>query len=617
MSSSQNVPALSSQVLHRMLHESSDAILLMTYPMGDPHPTITYINRTLLLRTGFFLDELLGESPEVLLHASVRQDHFLRLMHRMQQGKNTRDTVKGTTRDGQVLWTELTISLLEGDMWLMVARDVTQQVQYQQESLQRAHQLEQMLHHAGSVLQIISRTGDRVYTSPSCMHLFGYTAEEMQDLDYSKLVHPEDLALVLEARLQLFQQDEGPSEPMEYRIITRAREERWVSSVVRRVELGPEDWEFHLTTMDITDRKWAELRLHQQLERYRALLDLTYQLETVTEPDVLSVSTLEFLLPLTEFQCGSFVRVSEEGLSLIRTLGKGEEEFRTLVQQVMDSMTAQEVPGNLPALSPVFFSNRNEHHLQTPLGEQFPSVAILPIVAGQTLCGVMFMGSRVPQPISDSTRRLCTAVTERVSLGYHRLLDLERLKEAREETLRAMGLVLEYRDFETKGHTDRVVQLSERLGQAVKLDQQQLDALRFGAYLHDVGKVAIPDQVLLKPERLNSQDWGFIQQHPGVGYDLLHHIPTLPTEALEVVLYHQERWNGSGYPKSLKGQDIPLLARLFAVVDVYDALVSERPYKPAWSHQEAVHQLREEAGTLLDPDLVEAFLKMLNSEQKH
>jgi len=156
-----------------------------------------------------------------------------------------------------------------------------------------------------------------------------------------------------------------------------------------------------------------------------------------------------------------------------------------------------------------------------------------------------------------------------------------------------------------------VVHLTEALGSAMGFSGADLDALRWGAFLHDTGKVAIPDAILLKPGKLTSEEWEVIKRHPTIGFDMLQHIPSLPPTTLEIVLYHQERWNGSGYPKGLEGTSIPLAARVFAVVDVYDALTSERPYKRAWTPAEAVEQLRREAGILLDPRVVDAFIRTL------
>jgi len=124
---------------------------------------------------------------------------------------------------------------------------------------------------------------------------------------------------------------------------------------------------------------------------------------------------------------------------------------------------------------------------------------------------------------------------------------------SREETLRTLGLALELRDYETKGHTDRVVDLSERLGQALQLTGEELRALRWGAYLHDVGKMVVPDHILLKPGAPTPEEWQQIRRHPEAGFEMLRNIPTLPAETLQIVRHHHEHWNGFGYPLGLAG----------------------------------------------------------------
>jgi HD-GYP domain-containing protein (c-di-GMP phosphodiesterase class II) len=138
-----------------------------------------------------------------------------------------------------------------------------------------------------------------------------------------------------------------------------------------------------------------------------------------------------------------------------------------------------------------------------------------------------------------------------------------------------------------------------------------MQALAWGAYLHDIGKIAVPDSILLKQGALTQEEWAVIREHPERGFEMLKDLNFLPIETLEIVLYHQERLNGSGYPEARVGNDIPFLARLFAVVDVYDALTSERPYKAAWSHQEAMLELHRQAGKTLDQSLIVAFEQSL------
>jgi response regulator RpfG family c-di-GMP phosphodiesterase len=183
----------------------------------------------------------------------------------------------------------------------------------------------------------------------------------------------------------------------------------------------------------------------------------------------------------------------------------------------------------------------------------------------------------------------------------------------------ALGLALEMRDLETSGHTERVVRYATALGEAFGLNALQLEALRQGAYLHDLGKLGVPDAILLKPGKLDPDEWAVMKTHVERGFHLASQIPGLAQGAFNVIRYHHERFDGTGYPEGLKAESIPLEARFFAVCDVYDALVSERPYKRAWTHEEALAQLQMDSGKHFDPTVVDAFIQTMNMlpSEKH
>lgn len=184
-----------------------------------------------------------------------------------------------------------------------------------------------------------------------------------------------------------------------------------------------------------------------------------------------------------------------------------------------------------------------------------------------------------------------------------------RLQTTLEGSLLALGLALETRDLETSGHTQRVVDLSVQLAQALGLGPAQIAELRHGAYLHDIGKLTIPDAVLLKPGPLDPGERALMQTHASAGHEMALRMPALAPGALLVIRHHHERWDGTGYPDRLAGEAIPLLARIFAVCDVYDALTSRRPYKPAWTSQQALAELSAQRGKQFNPAVVDAFVR--------
>jgi response regulator RpfG family c-di-GMP phosphodiesterase len=183
---------------------------------------------------------------------------------------------------------------------------------------------------------------------------------------------------------------------------------------------------------------------------------------------------------------------------------------------------------------------------------------------------------------------------------------LEEVETSYCSTLRALVQALETRDFETHGHSERVVTFSLRLGYELGLEKEALKDLELGALLHDIGKIGVPDAVLRKPAKLNDEEWEKMKLHPLHGQKILRNIPFLEGAA-RIVAQHHEKWDGSGYPFKMRGEDIDIGARIFAVVDAFDAMTSDRVYRKGCSYKAALEELEKFAGTQFDPLVVEAF----------
>jgi putative two-component system response regulator len=191
---------------------------------------------------------------------------------------------------------------------------------------------------------------------------------------------------------------------------------------------------------------------------------------------------------------------------------------------------------------------------------------------------------------------------------------LDQLERA-ESVITTLGLTIEARDPYTAGHCERLARYAVGLGRALGVDESMLKALWLGGFLHDLGKIAVPDRILLKNGPLDGEERAVIQTHPVIGADLVREMRTLDG-VREIIRHHHERFDGSGYPDGLAGEDIPLGARIMAVVDVYDALRTARPYKPAFSHEHAVDILsRETAAGSWDPRVARAFIAMFHNPQ--
>lgn len=205
---------------------------------------------------------------------------------------------------------------------------------------------------------------------------------------------------------------------------------------------------------------------------------------------------------------------------------------------------------------------------------------------------------------------------------FARVKSLLKLKEFTDElenaetVLVALALGIESRDPYTGNHCERLAAYAAELGHHIGLDGESIIALKRGGYLHDLGKVSIPDDILKKGTRLTEEEWVIMKQHPVIGESICRPLKSF-RNVLPIIRHHHEHWDGTGYPDGLKRYDIPLLARVLQIVDVYDALRTTRPYKPALNHEDAKRTMMEEAGRgLWDPDLVNAFFAMLKRKEQ-
>ena len=246
--------------------------------------------------------------------------------------------------------------------------------------------------------------------------------------------------------------------------------------------------------------------------------------------------------------------------------------------------------------------------------EGFVAYYAVPLIAKGQVKGVLEIFSRKPMAPESGWTDFLEALAGQAAIAIDNAAlfnELQRtnieLTLAYDTTLEGWSRALELRDMETEGHTQRVTELTMRLARAMGMSEDDLVHVRRGALLHDIGKMGIPDAILLKPGPLSDDEREVIHRHPIYAYELLLPITYL-RPALDIPHYHHEEWDGTGYPRGLMGEQIPLAARIFAVADVWDALRSDRPYHPAWTDERAREYLRTQAGTRFDPRVVEAFL---------
>jgi GAF domain-containing protein/HAMP domain-containing protein len=252
--------------------------------------------------------------------------------------------------------------------------------------------------------------------------------------------------------------------------------------------------------------------------------------------------------------------------------------------------------------------------------ERFVSYAAAPLMAKGQVLGVLEVYHRTPLDPDPAWLAFLEAVAGQTAIAVDNATLFDNLQRSNIELARAYDTTLEgwtramdLRDKETEGHTQRVTDLTVRLARAMGMREDQLVHVRRGALLHDIGKMGIPDAILLKPDSLTDEEWTRMRRHPEHARDLLQPIAHL-RPALAIPYMHHEKWDGSGYPQGLRGEEIPLEARIFAIVDAWDALTSDRPSRPAWSKEKALAFIREQTGKHFDPKATAEFIKLIETE---
>ncbi len=250
------------------------------------------------------------------------------------------------------------------------------------------------------------------------------------------------------------------------------------------------------------------------------------------------------------------------------------------------------------------------------VGENFVAYYAVPMIVKGEVKGVLETFHRAPFTPQPDFQQLLEALAQETAIAIDKAELMTQLQISNQDliiaydkTIEGWARALELRDEETEGHTRRVAECTMRLAQAYGITGDRLMHIRRGALLHDLGKIAIPDRILLKPSDLSPEEWEIMRQHPRLAYEMLSSIEFL-RPALDIPYCHHEHWDGSGYPRGLAGEEIPVAARLFSVIDIWDALRHKRPYRDAWPEEQVVAHIKEQAGKILDPEIVRIFLEI-------
>lgn len=372
--------------------------------------------------------------------------------------------------------------------------------------------------------------------------------------------------------------------------------------------------------IDISERKQAEEDTQRQLQRMRALQEIDQSIIGGVDLKLSLRIVLDQLLLLLNVDAADILLLTPATQMLNYAEGRG---FRSKGIEASNLRVGQGVAGHV-ALEQVLqfipeLSEIGAEFVRANLvaGEDFVSYCAVPLVAKGNTVGVLEVFSRKPLKQSSSWVEFLNALAGQaaIAIDNNRLFtSLQRanvdLMLAYDNTIEGWSQAMDLRDKETEGHTLRVMEMTMKLSQLAGISEELQVHVRRGALLHDIGKMGIPDAILLKPGNLTEEEWVVMRKHPVYAFELLSNIDYL-RPAMDIPYCHHERWDGTGYPRGLKGEQIPLVARLFAVVDVWDALTSDRPYREGWSKERTLDHIRARSGSHFDPKAVELFLKMM------
>jgi putative nucleotidyltransferase with HDIG domain len=254
--------------------------------------------------------------------------------------------------------------------------------------------------------------------------------------------------------------------------------------------------------------------------------------------------------------------------------------------------------------------------------EGFVAYAGVPLIAKGQIKGVLEVYHRSVHRTEPEWLKLLETLAGQAAIAIDNAQLFDNLQQSNIElalaydaTIAGWSRAMDLRDKETEGHTQRVTELTLKLARAMRIGDTELAHIRRGALLHDIGKMGVPDNILLKADQLTDEEWEKMRQHPVWAYEMLSSIRYLQP-ALDIPYCHHEKWDGTGYPRGLKGEEIPIAARIFAVADVWDAITSDRPYRKGWSEEEALKYIEQQSGIYFDPRVVQEFYRLVYEDRR-
>ncbi|MBI5825478.1 MAG: GAF domain-containing protein [Chloroflexi bacterium] len=361
------------------------------------------------------------------------------------------------------------------------------------------------------------------------------------------------------------------------------------------------------TPISVTANLQRMLQMMERLMEINITLNSTLALGQVL--DLIMAKAVEML----ECEAGSILLYNKEKDCLYFSASTSADinKLAEIPVPLTDSLAGTIFSKNIPLI----VNNVNHdvrHNTAVAAQANFHTNSLLgvPMRIQNRVTGVLEALNKKQGAFTEEDVKILTAIASQAAVAIENAQLVEALQRSYDSTLEGWAAALDLRDKETEGHSQRVTVLTIQLAQEIGVSQEALIYLRQGALLHDIGKMAVPDKILHKHGPLTKRESAIMRQHPINAYKMLYPIAYL-RPALDIPYCHHEKWDGSGYPRGLKGEEIPLHARIFTIVDVWDALRSNRPYRKAWSQKKTITYIQEQAGKSFEPGIVKSFMDVI------